>query len=110
MLIVCSLVLMASCEKEGEFHPFKKREKECAIVEPNSVPTNVQSTLNERATGVKNLVWFDKDGTAYCAVFTLDGIENKVLIDLNGKFISQESENEDEDEDSGCECEIDDEN
>ena len=111
MLIVCSLVFLSSCEKEGEFHPFKRKEKKCAIVQSDAIPTTVQKTMTERYSGATNLIWFDKDGSSFCAVFKIQDAEKKVFFGLDGQFISEETEveNDNEDnqnEDSGCECEL----
>ncbi len=111
LLIILSVAaFFASCEKRHE-------EKECPVVNTESVPRAVLSSFNESHSNTVVISWFNKDNTGYVA-YSKNATGNSVLTkyDNSGKFISEDvkgqnkcgkSKHEDDD-DEGCECEVDD--
>lgn len=105
------VILITSCEKERDFNLFDKKEKPCATVNTEALPENLKSNFSSKYMGATNVTWYDKDETAYCALFTFNGKETKATFDRNGNFSSEETEDEEDDdnekEDKGCECDFD---
>ena len=110
VIIVAGAVLLFSCNKEGK----DKEENLCPVVAASAVPQVVKDSFNVRYPSTTVTTWFNKDSVAYCAFFSVSGIEKLAQFTNNGTFIKEEIEmnREDEQEDStggkqtnGCECE-----
>lgn len=113
---------LLSCEDIDFENPFKKdrKEKPCPTVNSESMPLSVTATFNEKYPNSSSVIWFNKDGKAFCASFTFNG--NKILAQFSneGVFIKEESdfdqdgehqdENDDDenDDDEGCNCDTED--
>lgn len=106
------VIAITSCEKMKEINPFEKKdkhEKVCPTVSSETLPSSVVTTFNQKYAGATTITWFDKDGSSYCVVFTLNGKETKALFSKDGVFQSEEIEQDNhgdhQDNESGCECE-----
>ena len=110
VIIVAGAVLLFSCNKEGK----DKEENLCPVVAASAVPQVVKDSFAVRYPATTVTTWFNKDSVAYCAFFSVSGIEKLAQFTNNGTFIKEETDQEDEQEDStsgkptnGCECETD---
>lgn len=108
--VICGFLLFASCNKE------ETEENVCPTITRESVSANALAHFDSTYAGASNVVWFNVDGTAICAVFDLNNSEYEVVYNNNGGFVSeeieaaneQEGEHEEADDDNGreesCEC------
>ena len=114
----CILAIVArtdflSCKKEGK----EKAENLCPVVDASAVPQVVKDAFVAKYPATTVTTWFNKDSVAFCAFFTISGVEKLTQFANDGTFIKEEIETNQEAEDSdstatagkvstGCECEI----
>ena len=113
LIVLCGLiVIIFSCKKEGK----ESAENLCPVVPVSAVPQVVKDSFVARYPATIVTTWFNKDSVAYCAFFTISGIEKLAQFANSGAFIKEEIEmgHDGEQEDStgtggkpttGCECE-----
>lgn len=109
IILLAVLTSLTSCEKWNPFNKDKK-EKPCAIVSSEILPSEVIATFQIKYSGATVETWFNKDNTGYCALFIFNGLKTLAQFNNDGSFVNEEVEQEGEQEskDSGCECEIED--
>ena len=103
LFILVVAATFVSCKKEND------NDNLCPSVSEKAVPPSVSNALREKYPTAIVEKWFNKDNKGYCALFTYNGKETKVLFDNNGIFQKQEIEGIDEKDDidkDGCECDI----
>ncbi len=111
MLAVTFSISFSSCKKESK----EKADTLCPVVTASEVPQVVKDSFAVRYPATSVTTWFNKDSVAFCAFFTISGIEKLAQFANNGSFIKDEIETnqEGEHQDStgtggkttGCECE-----
>lgn len=112
--IALTVILLTSCQKLKDINPFDKEKKEtpCAVVSSEAVPQAVKDNFIVKYAGQTVTTWFDKDGTGFCAEFTLNGVKTLAQFNSDGTFVKEDSENhqdgehKDKSAGTGCSCEI----
>ncbi len=109
LVILIGLATLSACEKGNLFD---KKDKPCAIVTAETMPSSVTTSFQTKYPGIAVEKWFNKDNTGYCALFNLNGKKTLSQFNNEGSFVKEETEVEQEgnhqdgnDKDSGCECE-----
>lgn len=113
LLAIMATAVIVSCNKEGK----EKAENPCPVVPASLVPLVLKDSFAVKYPATIVTTWFNKDNIAFCAFFTISGMEKLVQFANDGSFVKEEIEtHEDEQrEDStvtggkstttGCECE-----
>lgn len=111
LVFLIGLTILSACEK-GNLFEKNKKDKPCAIVTPETMPSSVTTAFQKKYPGVTVEKWFNKDNTGYCALFTLNGKKTLTQFNNDGGFVREETEVEQQgnhqdgnNNDSGCECE-----
>ena len=90
--------VISGCEKED----IKKQLPGCLIIPSTSVPQDVITGFNLKFDGLTPEVWFDREGTGFAAVLTLDELKTIIYLSPDGKIekvYSPEKESGNEDDD-----------
>ncbi|MCW3070324.1 MAG: hypothetical protein JWO44_214 [Bacteroidetes bacterium] len=110
LVIATALVTLISCEK-GDLFEKNKKDKPCAVVSPETIPSAVASSFQNKYAGAAVEKWFNKDNAGYVTLFTWNGKKTLSEFSNDGAFLKEETEADhqdgNDDNDSGCECEID---
>lgn len=119
MLTITAAGLLLACNKEkGE--KAETVENRCPVVAESAVPQIVKDSFSFRYPAATVTTWFNKDSAAYCAYFTIGGIEKLSQFGNNGTFVKEQIETNQSGEhndstdstvtggkiSTGCECEI----
>ncbi len=120
LIAIAVIALVLSVIISISFSSCKKEIKEpsanlCPVVDASAVSMAVKDSFAVRYPAISVTTWFNKDSVAFCAFFTISGIEKLAQFSNNGSFIKEEIETnqEGEHQDStgigvkttGCECE-----
>ena len=110
--VIIAAVIFISCSKEGN----KNDENLCRVVAASLVPQVVKDSFAVRYPSTTVTTWFNKDSVAYCAFFTISGVNKLAQFANNGSFIKEEIEIEQDGDHqdttgtggktTGCVCEI----
>jgi hypothetical protein len=118
ILILFSAIIigLTSCEKMHDINLFHKKDKPCAVVTADQIPSAVSSAFTAKYPGVSADKWFDKDGTGFSALFTMNGKKGLTQFNNDGSLVKEELDvdeqgdhqngnHHDKNDDKGCECE-----
>ena len=107
--VIITAVVFISCSKEGN----ENDENLCPVVAAGLVPQVVKDSFAIKYPATAVTTWFNKDSVAYCAFFTISGVNKLAQFANNGNFIKEEIEIEQEGDHqdttgktTGCVCEV----
>ena len=121
-IILFTILVMGltACEKIKEIDLFHKKDKQCAVVTADQIPSEVTSAFSTKYPGASVEKWFNKDGTGFCALFTLGGKKTLVQFNNDGSFVKEEDDMDEQgdhqdgdhhdkmNDDKRCDCEAED--
>ena len=92
--LAVAMLLLAGCVN-FDLSPCGSDKEEtpnfCPTVNADAVPEVVTSVFKELYPEATVTTWFNKDNTAYCALFSNNSVKKLVQIKNNGTFVSEES-------------------
>lgn len=95
MFIAFGLCLLTiSCDKEE-----RDDEKSCPVVTEDRVPEAVKSAFNARYPKTTAEKWFDKNGSGFGALISLNGVKTIAEFTNDGSFVEEETNDEADEED-----------
>lgn len=90
-VLACMFFALMSCEKLSGNRPCPK-EKPCPVVSSDSIPSTLRTSFAQKYPNASDVIWFDKDGHGFCALFTNGALTTRAMYDHDGVFIDERSE------------------